>query len=311
MKHGLLLVDKPSGLSSHAVVARVRRALSTQRIGHAGTLDPMATGLLVLAIGEACKVLRYLTLDDKRYAATVQLGAETDSLDADGAVVETCASARGARPRARTRRGGRVRGRASPARAGGERDQAGAASPLHARVRRGEEVVAPERLVALHSLSIGALSGAEIELELHCGKGFYVRALARDLARALGTVGHLTQLRRTASGAFTLVGEPRVRLHHGSCRRRRVEPTADRSRADPDRARAIGCCRAQLDAEGAAHARHGRPVPLERVQAQTGELAEPILLCDAAGTPDRPRPPRRQHPPRRPRHERVRGDGPN
>lgn len=208
--HGVLIVDKPRGPTSHDVVARVRRVLGTRAVGHAGTLDPMATGVLVVLVGEAAKLSAYLTADDKRYDATVRLGVETHTLDAEGEVTATApVGAIGADEvvRALAAFGGETQ-QLAPVVSAIKRD--GVA--LHKRARRGEDVEAPVRTVVLRSaellgvdiVGVGAEPVTELHLRLHVGKGFYVRSLARDLARALGTVGHLSALRRTASGAFTV-----------------------------------------------------------------------------------------------------------
>jgi tRNA pseudouridine55 synthase len=282
--HGVLLVDKPVGMSSHAVVARVRRALGTRRAGHAGTLDPMATGVLVLALGEACKVLRYLVLDDKRYDATIRLGVATDTLDADGTVTATAALP-AALDASRVQTAlcgfrGEIVQRAPEISA---IKQAGVA--LHARVRRGEAVTPPERRMTVHALELRAVRPDEIDLTVHSGKGFYVRALARDLAAALGTVGHLTALRRTQSGRFAVSdavpfeqvtaaasGDAQAR----AALERAVVPIRDALSAVPVIA---------LDPAGAEHARHGRRIALDHVVS--GQLpqanAEPLLLCSPEG----------------------------
>jgi tRNA pseudouridine55 synthase len=200
--HGVLVVDKPAGMTSHDVVARARRALRTRTVGHAGTLDPAATGVLVVAVGEATKLVPWLTAADKTYTATIRLGVATDSLDADGAIVAS------ETPPALDRETVR---RAADAFLGPHRQQAPAVSAikvdgvrLHARARRGEVVEPPFRDVELISVAIESVEGPDIHLSLRCGKGFYVRSFARDLAASLGTLGHLTALRRTASGRFEL-----------------------------------------------------------------------------------------------------------
>ena len=203
---GVLVVDKPRGPTSHDVVARVRRALRTKAVGHAGTLDPMATGVLVLAIGEATKLVPYLTAADKAYVATVRLGVATASLDAEGAVTETIAVPEGAlsaesieralaTERART---SQIPPQVSAIKIGGV--------AAHAMVRRGEEVVLAAREVRVRRLEVTAVrhDPPELDLQVECAKGYYVRALARDLSASLGTVGHLVALRRTRSGAFGL-----------------------------------------------------------------------------------------------------------
>jgi tRNA pseudouridine55 synthase len=203
MSHGVLVIDKPLGPTSHDVVQLVRRAFGTRAVGHAGTLDPMATGVLVVGVGEATKLLHYLSGVDKVYLATITLGTLTDSLDAQGRVLET-------RPLPADLSLAAV----SRIAAGflGEQVQRvpdisaikQAGQPLYQRARRGEVVDAPERRVHVYALDVLRVDEATIELRVHCGKGFYVRSLARDLAAALGSVGHLSALRRVASGAFSL-----------------------------------------------------------------------------------------------------------
>ncbi|MAQ13745.1 MAG: tRNA pseudouridine(55) synthase TruB [Sandaracinus sp.] len=197
---GVVIVDKPQGPTSHDVVGRIRRALDTGRVGHAGTLDPMATGVLVIAVGEGTKLVPYLTAADKAYRATLSIGVATDSLDAEGERV-------GEGPllavdQAEVQRvadgflGPHLQRapKVSAIKVDGER--------LHAKARRGDDFEAPEREVTLHSVQILEVAPDRVELELRAAKGFYVRSFGRDLAAALGTVGHLSMLRRTASGAF-------------------------------------------------------------------------------------------------------------
>jgi tRNA pseudouridine55 synthase len=217
--HGVLVVDKPRGPTSHDVVARVRRALGTRAVGHAGTLDPMATGVLVVLVGEAAKLSAYLTADAKRYEATLRLGTETHTLDAEGEVVATAPVPPLTRTAVEAALATFVGTHAQVAPVVSAIKKDGVA--LHARVRRGEEVVAPVREVVLCEAELvdiaaatdapvaapdagAASTGVDLTLRLHVGKGFYVRSLGRDLARALGTVGHLVALRRTASGVFGL-----------------------------------------------------------------------------------------------------------
>ena len=187
---GLLRVDKAKGPSSHRVVAVARKALGTRDVGHAGTLAPAASGVLVLGVAEGLKLLRYVVLDDKRYRTTIALGAETSTLDAEGEVTAVRPVPEGldlARARAAAERFiGVIEQRVpdiSAIKQGGER--------LYKKARRGEEVDAPVRSVVVHGISIIEAAGDRIELEVSCGKGFYVRSLARDLARALDTVGHV------------------------------------------------------------------------------------------------------------------------
>lgn len=201
---GILLIDKPAGATSHDVVAWARRALGTREVGHTGTLDPMATGVLVLLVGEATKLSAHLTADAKRYDATLQFGVETATLDAEGAVTSRDDSPR-AHPDAR------AVADALAAMVGPMQQVPPAVSAIkvdgvamHERVRRGETVTLPPRAVSLDDARVLAVrdgdAGTACDVALGCSKGFYVRALARDLAAALGTVGHLTALRRTAAG---------------------------------------------------------------------------------------------------------------
>ncbi|HEY8428393.1 MAG TPA: tRNA pseudouridine(55) synthase TruB, partial [Sandaracinaceae bacterium] len=281
--HGVLVVDKPRGPTSHDVVAKVRRALGTREVGHAGTLDPMATGVLVVAIGEGTKLVRWLTADDKVYRASVALGAETDTLDAEGAIVERApvpelvpervhralASFRGTivqRPPAFSAI--KVAGRA-----------------LHERARRGEVVDVPEREVTVRRLELVELAEDRLELELEVSKGFYVRSLARDLARALGTRGHLAALRRLRSGPFTLEGalegEVLDRAAARDERARREVAASVRSLADA----CAAMPRVILVGRGVDDARHGRPIRREHARGAEALApgAEPIALMDEAG----------------------------
>ncbi|MBL8611300.1 MAG: tRNA pseudouridine(55) synthase TruB [Myxococcales bacterium] len=205
---GVLVIDKPRGPTSHDVVARVRRALKTREVGHAGTLDPMATGVLVVAVGEATKLVPYLTAHDKAYVAELTFGAATDTLDAEGAVTAespvpadvAAEIARGSGPRldaalaherARTRQ-------APPAYSAIKTD----GRPAYERARRGEVVELADRDVVVRSIEVVGSGPLSLHLQVVVGKGYYVRSLARDLAETLGTLGHLTALRRVRSGPF-------------------------------------------------------------------------------------------------------------
>lgn len=222
---GILLVDKTNGPTSHDVVGRLRRLLRTRAIGHAGTLDPMATGLLVIGVGEGTKLLAALTDDDKAYEATIRLGIATDTLDAQG--TETASAPIPeidvARVEAAVAAFLGVHDQVAPVYSAIKRD----GETLHARARRGEVVEAPVREVVLREAKVLEVTGDSIRIVLDCGKGFYVRSFARDLAEALGTVGHLTSLRRTRSGGHSveraidfgrLVGDEGAELARGAIR---------------------------------------------------------------------------------------------
>lgn len=197
---GILVVDKPRGLTSHDVVSQLRRVYRTRRVGHAGTLDPMTTGILVVLFGEATKLSSVLTTQTKAYETTIQLGVETDSLDQDGRITsQKPVPSLGAEPleaalgleRARRLQ---IPPAVSAIKVDGQR--------AYARARRGEAPVLAPRDVAVEELELLSVTDSSVSLRLVVSKGYYVRALARDLAHTLGTVGHLTALRRIASGRF-------------------------------------------------------------------------------------------------------------
>ena len=199
--NGLLLVDKAGGLTSHDVVARVRRILHERRVGHAGTLDPMATGLLVLGVGPSTRLLRFAVPGTKRYEGTVRFGVATDSHDADGAVVEErpvpALSPADVAAAAAAFLGERqqVPPMVSALKVGGQR--------LHQLARAGVEVDRPPRAITVAAF---ALRASEVPVawhfEVECSAGTYVRVLLSDLARSLDTLGHLTALRRVKSGSL-------------------------------------------------------------------------------------------------------------
>ena len=205
--NGILVVDKPAGLTSHDVVARVRRMQHTRDVGHTGTLDPFATGVMVLGLGEGLKLVAHLTEQDKIYEAEVVLGVQTDSLDGTGTKIaeapvpllgtlEDPAPALLAALDAERARTAQIPPAISAIHVDGVR--------AYERARRGESVDLPPRAVAVRALELLAVYNDRLRLRVHTGKGYYVRALARDLATAVGTVGHLSTLRRLQSGAFTL-----------------------------------------------------------------------------------------------------------
>lgn len=200
--NGLLVVDKPVGPTSHDVVAGLRKKLATRAIGHAGTLDPLASGVLVVCVGEATKLVPWLTAADKEYLVTIRLGESTPTLDAGSPVDDTKlvpSDWLAELPRAIAAERARTQ-QVPPVFSAIHKDGARA----HERARRGEVVELAPRPVELHDVEILATRPNELDARVVCAKGYYVRSLARDLAAALGTVGHVTALRRTRSGAFTL-----------------------------------------------------------------------------------------------------------
>ncbi|MBC7372696.1 MAG: tRNA pseudouridine(55) synthase TruB [Frankiales bacterium] len=199
---GLLVVDKPAGWTSHDVVARGRRLAGTRKVGHAGTLDPMATGVLLLGIGRATRLLGHLALTDKTYDATIRLGATTVTDDAEGEVLQVL-DASGVSDEAISTALGALTGAISQVpssvsaiKVDGKRS--------YARVRAGESVELRARAVTVARFDVLARRGDELDVTVECSTGTYVRALARDLGAALEVGGHLTALRRTRVGPFTL-----------------------------------------------------------------------------------------------------------
>ncbi|MFM1985700.1 MAG: hypothetical protein RLZZ295_866 [Actinomycetota bacterium] len=206
MQHGFLVVDKEPGMTSHDVVAIGRRALGTRKVGHAGTLDPMATGILVLGFNNGTRLLQYITDGDKTYQATVVLGAATVTDDVEGEVISTADTsaitdeeihAELAKMR------GTIMQRPSSVSAvkiDGER--------AYDRVRSGEEVVLPAREVTISQLDVLAIrhleKAIEVEIEVTCSAGTFIRAIARDCGAALAVGGHLNSLRRSRVAGFGL-----------------------------------------------------------------------------------------------------------
>lgn len=198
--HGVLLVDKPVGITSFDVIRQLRRTLKTRKIGHAGTLDPFASGLLILCVGDYTRFAGYLTDDDKRYRATVAWGIETNTDDCEGTPVQEFPIPAGWEntleqllPRFRG-----VISQVPPAFSAihidGER--------AYARARKGEEVEIPAREITVHTLDIVETGVDYCVIDVIASKGTYIRALGRDLGRALGMGAHLSALRRTRSGSF-------------------------------------------------------------------------------------------------------------
>ena len=204
---GLIVVDKPGGMTSHDVVARARRLARTRRVGHGGTLDPMATGVLVLGVGRGTRLLTYVIGARKSYAATIRLGEATVTDDAEGDVT-AAADASGVTDEAL---------RAGLAALTGEIDQVPSAVSAikvdgrraYQRVRAGEQVELAARRVTVYGIDVTGVrrdspGRVDVDVDVACSSGTYIRAIARDLGAALGVGGHLTALRRTAVGDFTL-----------------------------------------------------------------------------------------------------------
>lgn len=215
---GVLILDKPAGMTSHDVVDRLRNALGWKKVGHAGTLDPSATGVLILLVGQATRAQSQFLNDDKEYRGRMKLGAETSSHDAEGEV-----TARHEGPVAVTREeldaaiaGFRGEIRQLPPMVSAVKHKG---KPLYKYARKGQEVEREERAIKIHRLEVLAHEGDEVEFEVHCSKGTYVRTLAHDIGRKLGVGAHLLTLRRTRSGPFSVAQalplEDFLKLHPG------------------------------------------------------------------------------------------------
>lgn len=272
---GVLLVDKPAGITSAAVIRRLKGRLGRRtRVGHVGTLDPFASGLLPLCVGEATKIARYLVGEAKTYEGTIALGTETDTLDPTGTVTAS-----------------------APVPPFGEADLAAVARrftgtmdqeppmysavkrqgvPLYRLARRGEEVERSARRIAVESLTLRADGPTRVELRITCSKGTYVRVIAADVGRALGTVAHLARLRRLRVGTLEVARAwPLDRLEQGGP----DEPLPLLSIGE-----ALSDLRREpVSAEEAARLRQGRQEPLGRlVAAAPGTVA--LLVAEAAAT---------------------------
>ena len=282
---GFVVVDKPAGMTSHDVVGRLRRLARTRRVGHGGTLDPMATGVLIVAVNRATRLLTYVSGSDKAYAATVRLGQSTVTDDAEGEV--TGGAPAGGVTRAAVEAGladltgeiMQVPSAVSAIKVNGQR--------AYKRVRDGEEVALAPRPVTVSRLDLvgwhpvdGHLLDVDIEVE--CGSGTYVRALARDLGQALGVGGHLTALRRTRVGEFrideavTLAGMQEMSEKNGH-----IDSTIMPLEVAAGRLLPLHT----LDDDAARRVAHGNPVPLDIHDSDRCGLLSPDgrLLAVAVG----------------------------
>lgn len=272
MADGFLVVDKPAGVTSHDVVATVRRATGIRKAGHAGTLDPMATGVVVVALGRATRLIRFVQDQAKEYVATAQLGVATDSLDADGAVVWREPfevdedEVRAVLPRF-TGRILQVPPMVSALKVGGRR--------LYELARRGEQVEREARPVEVHTLQLEDLTPGpypEMRLRVVCGKGTYVRSLADDIAQALGTRAHLTALRRLRVGSLG-VDEAVPMGQLAECWKERLLTPFEGLRDLP---------RLEVDADTARAVRNGMPFATG-LAPDGGAEGKPFRVADGEG----------------------------
>lgn len=280
---GLVVIDKPAGLTSHDVVAQVRRLAGTRRVGHAGTLDPMATGVLVLGVNRATRLLGHLLVTDKVYDATFRLGTSTTTDDAEGDVIATVGTGHLTEDQVLNELSVFV----------GEIDQVPAAVSAikvdgrraYERVRAGEQVeLAPRRVridsIEVHQIRLGD-EGVDLDVSVRCTSGTYIRAIARDLGDLLGAGGHLTALRRTAVGPFGMESARTLeQLHETPV----LIPIAEAARA--------AFPSYDLDEDTAADVRYGRKLLLDLNAAGPVALFAPdgefLALYEQAGEPAPP-----------------------
>lgn len=243
---GVLLVDKPAGMSSHAVVDHARRAIGTRRIGHGGTLDPFATGLLVLLVNRATRLLPFLDGEPKVYQARIRFGARTDTDDAEGQVVEEAAlPTRDAIDEAIKSLTGHLLQRPpaySAKSVGGVR--------AYRAARRGQPITLEAVGVRVHEWRVIGWTGSELDAEIRCSGGTYIRALARDLGEATGSAAHLSALRRISSGQFRV--DKAVRMDAIDAKSFELLPVGAAVAQLPRQA---------LDDLDARRVTHGQPVP--------------------------------------------------
>ena len=283
MKHapapGLVIVDKPPGMTSHDVVGRCRRFFGTRKVGHAGTLDPMATGVLVLGIERATKLLGLLTATDKTYTATVRLGATTSTDDAEGEVLQTVSADHltdAAIEKAIAGQRGdidQVPSAVSAIKVGGERAYklAREGKAVELKARRG-------RISRFDVIAIRRTGGfTDLDVEVDCSSGTYIRALARDVGATLAVGGHLTALRRTRVGRYGL----------DEARTLEMLETAPEVSYSLDEACLVGFPRRDLTDEEVESARHGRALSaagIAGVYAATGPDGRVIALLSDDGS---------------------------
>jgi tRNA pseudouridine55 synthase len=275
---GIVIVDKPGGVTSHDVVGRCRRIFGTRKVGHAGTLDPMATGVLVIGIERATKILGLLTVTDKSYAATIRLGQTTSTEDAEGQLLQTV-SADGVTDAAIEQAVATLRGdldqipsAVSAIKVDGQR--------AYKLAREGQTVELAPRKVRINRFDVLAVRRrddlVDVDVEVDCSSGTYIRALARDVGSALSVGGHLTALRRTAVGRF------------GLDEARTLDELADSPRLSYslDEACLLAFPRRDLTADETEDTRHGRaltPAGIDGTYAATAPDGKVIaLLTDGA-----------------------------
>ena len=272
---GFLLVDKPAGVTSHDVVAQIRRSRDGVRTGHTGTLDPFATGLLIVALGTATRLIRFVPAEPKVYEAVIQFGAATDTDDATGAVVQSAPAPVDAVVRdAIAQLTGTIDQQPpdySAKQVGGQR--------AYRLARKGREPGLSPATVTVHGWDVRSFVDGVLHATITCGSGTYIRALARDLGRLSGSVAHLAALRRTHIGPFDVTNAVSPAVAH------------DTTPLAPAEA-LVGMLRCVVDDDGVSHLRHGRSIPATAVGDRaalldaTGEL---VAIAEREGEWWRPR----------------------
>jgi tRNA pseudouridine55 synthase len=286
MVSGVLVVDKPVGLTSHDVVQIIRRGTGIRRAGHTGTLDPRASGVLVVLIGPAVRLSEFVSAEDKRYQATIRLGSSTDTYDAEGVSKEPEVEVNVTKEQFTELLQEFV----------GEIEQvpppysAVKVQGQHAydRARRGEEVELAPRIIHVHSLDLLEWASPEVVVDVHCSSGTYIRSLANDIGAKLGTGAHLVGLRRTRSGRFTLRDAVSLR------RLREAFETGTWAQFLIPAAEALADWPAvELDAEMLEKVRNGHRIPAQegsqgmaRAVSEQGDL---VAVIEVAGNEWQPR----------------------
>jgi tRNA pseudouridine55 synthase len=275
---GLVVVDKPAGWTSHDVVAKLRRVFSIKRVGHAGTLDPDATGVLVLGLGRATRLMRFIEVHEKEYVADVVFGEETTTQDASGEVLATADAASISRADVERAAAGfvgeieQIPPMVSAVKVGGER--------LYKKARRGEDVERTPRRVSITELRIEEFSPgprARARLRVRCSRGTYIRTLAHDLGRALGVGGHVAALRRTRVGSFDEVGATTI----DGIGEEKIRPMRDAVASYPHR---------EVDTDAARAIVHGKPLPAFGVEGPYAILGPAGLVSMSEDRGDESRP---------------------
>jgi tRNA pseudouridine55 synthase len=261
MASGLLIINKPAGITSHDVVARVRKITGLRKVGHTGTLDPMATGVLVVCLGQATRLIEYIMAVKKQYRAVIRFGVTTDTLDADGTIVarsDASALTETDLNQALPPFLGDIDQRPpifSAIKKGGR--------PLYKRARAGQSVEVPLRSVTIYQLDWVDWHPPDLTLDVVCSPGTYIRSLARDLGDAVGVGAHLAGLQRTANGDWTL--DEAIALAD-------LTPDNWQTHLLPVDSAAAHLPKVVLNADNTVHIKHGRKVELDSVPQNSGVL---------------------------------------